>query len=108
MPLTIQLPGPLVAFAGGRGRVDLETSAATVGEALVLLWGRYPALRARVLNEQGRVRPHVNIFVGAESIRYTGDLATPLTDGAEITILPAVSGGCAEVGHALGGRTRPS
>lgn len=47
----------------------------------------------RVLTEQGEVRPHVNVFVGEESIRYTGGLATPLTDGAEIAIVPAVSGG---------------
>ncbi len=46
-----------------------------------------------VLTEQGELRPHVNVFVGAESIRVTGGLATPLGEKAEIWILPAVSGG---------------
>ncbi len=50
-------------------------------------------VRDRVVTEQGQVRPHVNVFVGDESIRFTGGLSTPLSDGAEISIVPAVSGG---------------
>jgi molybdopterin converting factor small subunit len=50
-------------------------------------------VRDRVLTDQGAVRPHVNVFVGPESIRFTGGLDTPVSDGAEISILPAVSGG---------------
>jgi molybdopterin converting factor small subunit len=45
------------------------------------------------MNEQGQVRPHVNVFVGRQSILHTGGLRTPLGDGAELYILPAVSGG---------------
>jgi molybdopterin converting factor small subunit len=45
------------------------------------------------VNEEGQVRDHINIFVGKENVRYTGDFATPLPPGAEISILPAVSGG---------------
>src|SRR5947208_1131227 len=52
-----------------------------------------PGVRDRVLTEQGDVRPHVNVFVGTESSRWSGGLATPVPDGAEISILPAVSGG---------------
>jgi molybdopterin converting factor small subunit len=50
-------------------------------------------VRDRVITELGEVRPHVNIFVDGESIRDTGGLAAPVRDGAEIFILPAVSGG---------------
>jgi molybdopterin converting factor small subunit len=50
-------------------------------------------VRDRVLDEQGRVRPHVNVFVGAESIRETGGLETPLGAGSELHIIAAVSGG---------------
>jgi len=46
-----------------------------------------------VLTEQGDVRPHVNVFVGTESSRWGGGLAMPVPDGAEVSILPAVSGG---------------
>jgi molybdopterin synthase sulfur carrier subunit len=45
------------------------------------------------VNEEGQLRKHINIFVGTEDVRYTGDFSTPLRPGAEISILPAVSGG---------------
>ena len=60
------------------------------------LWTLYPGVRDRVVNEQGQVRQHINIFVGNENIRYTGGLATPVVDGCEISIVPAVSGGSIE------------
>ena len=61
-----------------------------VGEALRAL----PAgARDRVLDERGRVRPHVNVFVGADNVRDTGGLATRLADGAELHVIAAVSGG---------------
>jgi molybdopterin converting factor small subunit len=46
-----------------------------------------------VLTEEGRLRPHVNVFVGEESIRFLEGLETPLPDGCEVAILPALSGG---------------
>jgi molybdopterin converting factor small subunit len=68
-----------------------------VGEALEALWKVHPELKDRVLTEQGEVRPHVNVFVGDESVRHTGSLKTPLPGACEIAILPAVSGGCREI-----------
>jgi molybdopterin converting factor small subunit len=56
------------------------------------------------MTDDGRVRPHVNVFVGDESIRYTGGTATTLGDGAEIFILPAVSGGCSHACDIIGPR----
>jgi molybdopterin converting factor small subunit len=46
-----------------------------------------------MMNERGEPRPHVNVFVGTENIRWTGGLATPLPQVAEISIVPALSGG---------------
>jgi sulfur-carrier protein len=57
------------------------------------LWKRCPGMRDRVLTEQAQVREHINVFVGNEDVRYTGGLQTPLLDGAQITIIPAISGG---------------
>jgi molybdopterin synthase sulfur carrier subunit len=89
MAVVVHLPGPLTAFAGGQSRVSLAAPR-TVGEALQAL----PAgVRDRVLDEQGRVRPHVNVFVEGDSIRDTGGLETPLAAGAELHIIAAVSGG---------------
>jgi molybdopterin converting factor small subunit len=45
------------------------------------------------VTEQGQVREHINVFVGAENVRYTGGLQTPIPDSAEISIIPAISGG---------------
>lgn len=91
--VTVHVPAYLRPFAGGRSRVEVDAPAPTVAAALEALWGVCPGARDRVLTEQGEVRLHVEVFVGAESIRFTGGLATPLAEGAELSILPAVSGG---------------
>jgi molybdopterin synthase sulfur carrier subunit len=93
MPLTFYIPGPLRTFTDGHEKVEIKTQAAAVRDALDALWGQHPALRDRILTEQGEVRRHINIFVGKESIQYTGGLATSVPAGAEIMIVPAVSGG---------------
>ena len=71
----------------------MDAACATVRDALVVIAARCPALTDRVLTEQGELRRHVNLFVGDESIAFLDGLATPLTDGTTITIVPAVSGG---------------
>ena len=106
MSITFRIPGPLLPFTGGRTVVQADAAAGTVGEALAQLWRLYPGLRDRVLTEQGQVRPHVNVFVGTESIRDTGGLATPLGAKVEIAIIPAVSGGAAWCGRTTVPRMR--
>jgi molybdopterin synthase sulfur carrier subunit len=93
MPLRFFIPGPLREFTNGARLVTIASGANTAGEALEQLWAEHPGVRDRVLTEQGEVRQHVNVFVGVESIRFTGGLATPVRDGDEISIVPAVSGG---------------
>ena len=89
------IPSPLRSLATGQGRlsVDVPRTSPSLGDALDALWAVAPAMRDRVLTELGEVRPHVNLFVGAESSRWSGGLAMPVPDGAEVSILPAVSGG---------------
>ena len=93
MPVTFMIPGPLRALAGERGEVRIDASPGSLSEGLSLLWSECPAVRDRVLTERGEVRPHINIFVDGESIRDAGGLGTAVRDGAEIFILPALSGG---------------
>jgi sulfur-carrier protein len=93
MSVTFHIPGPLRPFTNNASHVEIEGSPATVAEALRGLMARHPGMRFRLLNEQGEVREHLNIFVGEESIRYTGGLGTKLENGCEIFIIPAVSGG---------------
>ena len=91
--ITFHIPGPLRTFAQGSSEVQVQAEAATVFDALEALWGACPGIRDRVVTEQGQIREHINIFVGKENIRYTGGLATPVTRGSEISIVPAISGG---------------
>lgn len=95
MPVTFLIPGPLRSFAAGQSRVAiaLETPRTTLAGALEALWKRYPGIRDRVMTEQSQIREHINVFVGNEDVRYTGGLQTPVADGAEISIIPAISGG---------------
>jgi len=93
MALTFLISGPLRELAGNRSKLQVEGRAASVSDALTLLWSECPSFRDRVVTELGELRPHLNIFVDGESIRYSGGFATPVRDGAAIVILPALSGG---------------
>jgi molybdopterin synthase sulfur carrier subunit len=91
--VTFHIPGALREFTANNPKVQIRDLPATVGDALSLLWALYPGIRDRVVNEQGQLRQHINIFVGEENIRYMGGLACPVSDRSEISIVPAVSGG---------------
>ena len=93
MAISIVLPRALHQYARGRNVVSLDERCPTVADALASLAERLPAVTDRVLTEQGELRPHVNVFVGTESVRFLDGLATKLPDGATLTIVPAVSGG---------------
>lgn len=91
--LRFVLSGPLRELAGNRDEVAIDGAASSVSDALSLLWERYPAFHDRIVTERGELRPHLNIFVDGESIRWMSGFDTAVRDGAEIFILPAVSGG---------------
>ena len=93
MSITFHIPSALRSFADGRSQVEIEGRAATLSDALQALWVVCPGIRDRVVTEQGLIRQHINVFVGNEDVRYTGGLATPIPPAAEISIVPAVSGG---------------
>jgi len=93
MAVSFRIPSYLAAFAGGHSAIPLTGSPATVAEALEDLWRAHPGLRDRIVDEQGEVRVHINIFVGEEAIRFADGLATAVPANAELLIVPAVSGG---------------
>ena len=93
MGISVVLPQALAPYARGSGTLVVDASCATVAQALARVAAQWPAVTDRVLTEQGELRRHVNVFVGEESIRFLDGLATPVSDGATITIVPAVSGG---------------
>lgn len=94
MPVTVYIPSALREFTDGRPTVKVEHAQGTVADALHSLCALHPGVRDRLLNEQGQLRQHINVFIGNENIRYTGGLASPLPNGSEVSIVPAVSGGC--------------
>jgi molybdopterin converting factor small subunit len=91
--ITFNVTGFLTDFTNGQSQIVVDSQAATVGEALDTLWRRHVGLRDRVLNEQGKLRQHVNIFLNDDNVRRKELLDTTLPENCEITILPAVSGG---------------
>jgi sulfur-carrier protein len=94
MQVSFKVPGPLREFTENQSTVRVELQAgANLLQALQALFVAYPGLRDRVLTETGETRQHVNIFVGNENVRYLGGLATPIPAGAEISIVPAITGG---------------
>jgi molybdopterin converting factor small subunit len=90
--VTVHIPPSLRSLARGRAVVEVA-AAPTVAGVLDALWRICPGVRDRVLTELGEVRPHVNVFVGAESIRWRHGLTSAISDGDELFIVPAVSGG---------------
>jgi molybdopterin converting factor small subunit len=91
--VTFVLPGQLRPLAGGRSTVALERDVSSVAEALDALRADYPHVYDRILNERRELRPHVNVFVGMNDIRWAGGLGAPVPEGSEVVILPSVSGG---------------
>ena len=92
MSITVHLSGHLKPFSGGEVEVVLGGDYATVSDVLDSLWQRHKALRDRVLNEQGEIRQHVNIFVGSDDVKRLKGLQTLIRTN-EIHIFNAVSGG---------------
>ena len=91
MSVTVKLPTHLRASAGGEGAVVVEGS--TVGEALDALYAAHPELRERLSDEDGTLRRFINVYVSGDDIRFGELLDTPVADGQEVQILPAVAGG---------------
>jgi len=91
MAITVKIPTQLRNVTGGEAETTVE-EAATVGEVLDGLYDRYDGLRERIAVD-GDLRRFVNVYVEGEDIRFLDGLETPVEDGDEVTILPAVAGG---------------
>lgn len=92
MSITVYLSGHLKTFTGGETEVALDSNFDSVGAVLDSLWKQHPALRDRILDEQGAIRQHVNVFLGSEDVKRLDGLKTAVKD-KEIHIFNAVSGG---------------
>jgi MoaD family protein len=90
MAVHVKIPTQLRSATDGEAVAAVQGT--TVGEVLDALYERYSELRSRIA-EDGGLRRFVNVYVGGEDIRFLEGLDTPVADGDEVTILPAVAGG---------------
>ena len=90
MAVKVQIPTPMRHHTEGQAVV--EASGATVKGVLDNLAQTYPGLASRIF-ENGQVRRFVNLYLNEEDVRYLDNLATPVKDGDELAIIPAVAGG---------------
>jgi len=90
MAVSVKIPTQLRSATEGESLAKVD--GATVGEVLDALYERYAELRSRIAQDGG-LRRFVNVYVGGEDIRFLDGLDTPVQDGDEVTILPAVAGG---------------
>jgi molybdopterin synthase sulfur carrier subunit len=91
MSVTVKLPTQLRDAAGGA--VSASVEGTTVGEALDALYSEHGELRSRIADDSGELRRFVNVYLKGEDIRFLDGLDTAVSDGDEVTILPAVAGG---------------
>jgi molybdopterin synthase sulfur carrier subunit len=91
MPVNVKVPTPLRKFTAGSETVN--GTGATVGALVEDLEKKYPGIRERICDEQGRVRRFVNLYINGDDIRFLQQLDTKVKDGDEISIVPAIAGG---------------
>jgi molybdopterin synthase sulfur carrier subunit len=91
MEVRIRIPAPLRKLTGEQDTVLADAN--TVGEVIQWLTETYPGLKERLRDERGEMRRFINIYVNDEDIRFKQNLETPLKDGDQISIIPAIAGG---------------
>lgn len=91
MSVRVKLPASLKHLTGNQ--TTLEITATNLMECLYSLVMRYPDLRSRLYNDKGEVHSFINIYINDEDMCFLNGLATPLRDGDEVIILPAIAGG---------------
>ena len=92
MSASVRVPTILRTYTDDASEVEAE--GATLAELLDDLEANYPGIRARILDDNGKVRRFVNVYVGDEDVRFEKGLQTEIADGAKVSIIPAVAGGC--------------
>ena len=92
MSVSVRVPTILRTYTGGESEVS--ASGANLAEVLDDLEANYSGIKARVLDDEGNLRRFVNVYVGNDDVRFLDNLETPTPDGTQISVIPAVAGGC--------------
>lgn len=91
MPVKVRIPTPLRTLTNGVDLVDIQ--AATVGDLLAQLSSQFEGMDKRLFKVPGELNRFVNIYVNDEDIRFLDNLTTPIKDGDDVSIVPAIAGG---------------
>ncbi len=91
MSVKVLIPTPLQKFTGNQATLDC--SGSSVAELLESLEQSFPGIKSRLCDEQGQPRRFLNLYVNSEDIRFLEGTETPLKEGDEVSIVPAVAGG---------------
>ena len=92
MAVTLRVPTILRTLTGGEAEVTVD-GAATLAELLEKVDAEHPGIRGRVLDDDGKLRRFVNVYVGEDDVRFANGLETATPDGVTVSIIPAVAGG---------------
>jgi molybdopterin converting factor small subunit len=90
--VSVRVPTILRTYTGGESEVT--ASGSNLAEVLDDLDSSYAGIKGRILDDTGALRRFVNVYVGNDDVRFLDDLATPTPDGTQISVIPAVAGGC--------------
>ena len=92
MSIVVRIPTPLRRLTDGQDKVDVDGD--TLGGVIDAMNEQYPGIRERICDDQGQLRNFVNVYVNGEDVRFLQGLETATTDGDEVSVVPAVAGGC--------------
>jgi molybdopterin converting factor small subunit len=92
MSVTLRVPTILRSLTGGASEVSVD-GASTLAELIEKVDADHPGIRGRVLDDDGKLRRFVNVYVGEDDVRFAQGLETPTPDGITVSIIPAVAGG---------------
>ena len=91
MPVKVRIPAPLRSYTNGADVV--ETAGSSVGEVLGALKDKASGIESRLFKAPGQLNRFVNVYLNDEDIRFLKNLDTPVKEGDEISIVPAIAGG---------------
>ena len=91
MAVTSRIPTPLRKFTEGKSEVDVE--GGTIREVFDDVENRHGGLQEKIFDDAGEIRRFINVFVNGEDVRHSQGLDTPVKDGDEVSVVPAIAGG---------------
>ena len=91
MPITVRVPAPLQKLT--QNQPEVKANGANVRELIEDLEKNFPGIKERICDETGKIRRFINIYVNEEDVRFLQQDATPLKDGDEVSMIPAIAGG---------------